>query len=205
MKVHATISKTNIKLDGTGKTSIISAVVIFTGIITGIVIYSFADEALKESIGNRFIIFASDFADKNKPEIFSGLICQNIFYCVLMLVFAFCIYGTPAVFFLSFIKAVGLGVLTTYIYDTYVLKGIEYCLLIIFPGKFILIFSMILLTQNCYINSNSLTSFLTKRTDEGVNLKKYILRTVVISLLMAISVTVDFITLISFSSLFDFA
>ena len=204
MKVKAVINKPEIKLDSTGKSSVVSAVVIFSGVIAGIALYIVSDEALLEDLGNRFILFANEFINKNKPEIFSGLIFQDIIYCAFMLVFAFCIFGTPIVFLLSFIKAMGLGLLTTYIYDIYALKGIEYCLLVIFPGKLILIFAMILLTQNCYVNSTQMTKKLLYQSDGGVSLKKYILRTQIILIVIIISSITDFITLNSFSSLFGF-
>ena len=84
------------------------------------------------------------------------------------------------------------------------LKGIEYCLLVLFPGKFIMLFAMILLSQNCLITSNNIRLSARGNKDRVVELDKYILRTVFIAMIILVSSTVDFITIISFSSLFDF-
>lgn len=205
MKVSAVINKPKLKLDSTNKSALISALVIFVGVVVGIALYSALSENLKYELNDHFINYLSTFSQKNKPELISGLIFQNIIYFVLMLIFSVCLYGTLAIFMISSLKAVGLGILTTHIYCKFALKGIEYCLLVLFPGKFILILAMLLLTQNCYVNSNSILRVMRNQEDRVVDMKKFSLRSAVIFLLLLISSTVDFISAVSFSQLFEFA
>ena len=87
-------------------------------------LYSLSDEALLTALQEDFISFVSVLKNKNNPEIFAGLFFQNILYCIIMIIFSLCVYGTPAVLLISFIKAMGLGLLTMCIYDSFLLKGV---------------------------------------------------------------------------------
>ena len=205
MKVSAVITKPTLSLDNTKKSAIISATIIAIGLIVGSVIYLLCDNEITEALLDYLIGFTTDFSNKNKPEIFSGLVLQNLIYYIMMLFFGTSVIGTPAVFMISFIKTVGLSFLTTYIYDVFVLKGIEYCLLVIFPGKFFLIFAMVLLTQNCYCTSIDIMKCINGKDSRGVNFKKFTIRSLLILIILVVSATIDFLMIISFSSLFDFS
>ena len=205
MKVKAVINRSDFRLNNSSKSAIISFAVIFLGIVFGIMLYSLSDEALLTALQEDFISFVSVLKNKNNPEIFAGLFFQNILYCIIMIIFSLCVYGTPAVLLISFIKAMGLGLLTTCIYDSFLLKGVEYCLLVFFPGKVFLVFAMILLTQNSSVNSNSITKSFKGCAERGGSLKKFALRTVVIIIILTLSNTVDYFACALFSSLFEFA
>ncbi len=202
--VSAVINKPSFSVDNTKKSAIISSAVLASGIVTGSLIYIVSKTQVSTELWELFTSFCMDFSNKNKPEIISGLVMQNLAYYSLMLIFAVSAFGTPAVFFLSFIKTLGLGMLTTYIYDTFALKGIEYCLLVLLPGKIILLFAMVLLTQNCYIMSLDIYRSLRNKSDRAVEFKKFSLRALLILILILVSSLIDFILVISFSSLFDF-
>ena len=203
MKINAVISKPTVKIKYADKSAILTTVIILLGIIIGSIIFILTSDSITNSLFEYFLNFSMDFSNKNKPEIFSGIILSHIPYYIMMLILSTSVIGTPGVITLTFIKSMGLGLITSYIYSEFALKGIEYCLLILFPGKFILIFAMILLTQNCYLSSKTIQESINK---EGriVPLKNFTLRSLFIFLLIIISSVVDFLTLISFSSLSNF-
>lgn len=205
MKVSAVINKPSFSSDNTKKSALISAVLLIAGIISGAVLYLISKDSIVSELWEYFINFSTDFSNKNKPEIFSGLVLQNLAYYILMLVFAVCAFGTPVVFFLSFIKSTGLGMLTAYIFDSFALEGMEYCLLVLLPGKFILIFAMILLTQNCYLTSLDVNKSLRNLKDGGVDFRKFSLRSLLLLIILLLSAAVDFAAVTTFSSLFSFS
>lgn len=205
MKVSAVITKPKVGLDNTKKTAFISGANIALGIIMGSVLYLICKDKLTGNLFDYFIDYTIDFSNKNKPEILSGLVLQNLIYYFFMLFFGTNVIGAPFVFLISFIKASGLGVLATYIYDAFSLKGIEYCLLVFFPGKFLLILSMVLLTQNCYYNALCIFRNIKMEDSRGVDLKKFTARSVLILMILLLASLVDFLTIISFSPLFDFS
>lgn len=204
MKINAVISKPSVKLNNGDKTAIISAAAIAFGIITGAMIYSVSNNTVFNEICDYFLSYATDFTHKNKPEIFSGIIISYVPYIIAMFILGTSIVGAVGTIALSTVKSMGIGLLFTYIYDAFSLKGIEYCLLILLPGKFILIFAMILLTQSCCMNSLAIRKSLSNFENGAVPLQKYLLRSVVILLLFVLSSLADFLMLTSFSSLFDF-
>ena len=205
LKVKAVINKSDFRLNISNKSAIISSIVILAGIVFGVILYSLSDKSLVLELKEDFVGFVLNLKNKNNPEIFAGLFFQNVIYCLIMIIFSLCVYGTPAVLLISFIKAMGLGLLTTCIYDSFLLKGVEYCLLVFFPGKVFLIFAMILLTQNSYINSNLITVSFKGNSERGGSLKKFALRTLVIIVIITMSNILDCLTSVLFSSLFEFA
>ena len=204
MKINAVISKSSVNVDSTYKSAIISAITIAVGIIFGAIIYILSKDNLNSSLVEYFINFSTDFSNKNKPEILSGIILSHIPYFIMMIIFGTSVVGTPAVILLTNIKSMGIGLLTTYIYSSFSLKGIEYCLLVMFPGKFILIFAMILLTQSCFVTSNDIIQRLKNKEGRVVSLEKFAVRSILIFGLIILSALIDFLANISFSSLFNF-
>ena len=204
MKINAVISKPSVKINSVNKSAITSAIMIVVGIIVGSIIYLINKDDLVNSLFDYFISFSMDFSHKNKPEILSGIILSNIPYFIIMLVLGTSAVGTPGIFALTVVKSMGLGMLTTYIYDSFSLKGIEYCLLVTLPGKFILIFAMILATQNSFMTSDTIRESLISKEGRVVSLNKFLLRSIFILFLILLSALVDFIAIVSFSSLFNF-
>ncbi len=208
MKIGAVISAEKLKFSPVkinNPSALVSFSVIASGLVFGCLFYTFEGSLLKNELWNFFVSFSSDFSNKNKPEILSGLLISNMPYVCLMTVFGTCAVGTPAVFLLSFLKSAGLGALSSYIYSSYALEGIEYCLLIFFPGKIILLFAMLLLTQSCYTLSRDIFSALKQEGIKKVNMEKYFLRTVLITAIFSFSALIEFLCLTSFSSLFSFS
>ena len=194
MKVSAVITKPDVRIDSTKKSALVSGAAVSAGIILGAFLYVFAKDGL-----------TGDFSNKNKPEIISGLIIPNVMYFIAMVIFGTSVIGTPAVYAMSVLKSSGLGLLTAYIYDCFALKGIEYCLLVIFPGKFLLIFAMVLLTQNCSHMSMAIYRCMKNAESRGADIRKFSARSFLILIILLISSLIDFVLLISFSSLFDFS
>lgn len=208
MKINAVISSKKLKLSPlriSDKSAMVSFAVIAAGIIFGAVLYLFQASLFRSELWNYFIRFSVDFSNKNKSEILSGLIISNLPYVVLMIIFGACALGVPAIFILSFFKSAGLGALICYIYNSYALEGIEYCLLVLFPAKVILLFAMLLLTQSCYTLSKDI--YLTVKTNSSseIYIEKYIVRSFLICCIFFISSLTEFFSIISFSSLFSFS
>ena len=66
------------------------------------------------------------------------------------------------------------------------------------------IFAMILLTQNCCINSMNVKQMIREKKDGVVQSDKYILRYILLLIAFMLSSAVDFLTINVFSTLFNF-
>ena len=207
MKVSAVIRNPSRDLFNTinkNKSSVQSTAIIVLGIIFGVLLYVFNSESLTEDLFEYFISFTTDFSHKSKPEIFSGLLLPDLIYLIIMMILGTCVFGTPAVICFSLVNSMGLGMLMTYINDNFALKGIEYCVMIFLPGKFLLVLAMILLTQNSVVTSISIRESACSKSDRVVDFKKYTLRGIVVLAIILLSSLIDFLTITSFSSLFKF-
>lgn len=183
---------------------VIVALPIAVGIIFGCIIYFFSDQSVFDSLKTYFIKFSTEFSDKNKSEIISGLIVSYLPYVIIMLIFGACAWGTAPVFIMSFLKSAGIGMTATYLYDVYALKGIEYSLLVFYPGKIIAVFAMLALTHSCYSMSRNINMLIKCKGEGAVSLDSYFMRTLLISFIFVISSFVEFLTVTCFSSLFSF-
>ncbi len=206
MKISAVISSDIIKKEGLAKNKILilNFIVLASALITGTVLYIYCEDYLTGEIWNSFTGFAVDFTAKTKTEVFSGLLLSHLPYIVLMLVFGTSSVGSVFAAGLSFIKAAGLGVLTAYLYSYFGLKGVEYSMLIFLPGKFIMLFSMLFMTNVCISNSLHISK-LTKgecKAENSSNIFAVKIATAV--LLFVLSSLIDCALAVSFSSLFSF-
>ena len=208
MKISAVIrnpSKDIFNTISENKSAVQSALIIASGIVIGTLLYIFDFENLTRDLCEYFINFTMDFSHKSKPEIFSGLLIPDLIYLIAMVTLGTCAFGKHSVVCISLVNSMGLGMLTSYIYDNFALKGIEYCLMVLLPGKFLFVLSMILLTQNSVITSKQIKESAYGLGDRVVDFRKYIIRILVIMVIILLSASVDFLALISFSSLFDFS
>ena len=78
------------------------------------------------------------------------MLVSSLPYVILMILFGTSAYGTAVIAIISFIKVIGLGILSSFLYSSYALKGIEYSFLVFFPGKFTFILSVLFMMNTCY-------------------------------------------------------
>lgn len=206
MKINAVISSDIIKRNGffKDKIQIFCFLVLSSALITGTILYVLSEEYLTEDMFRYFTGFYLDFSSKTTLEVFSGIILSHLPYVLLMIVFGTSSVGCYFVAAISFIKASGMGLISAYLYSSFGLKGIEYALLIFFPGKFLMIFS-ILFIMHSGINNALYVKGLTKgeyRAEKSSNL--YAVKAVTAVLLFILSSLVDCFLAVSFSSLFVF-
>lgn len=176
-----------------------------SGIVAGCIMYLFFEENIRGELWEFFLNFTTEFYGKTKIEILSGLLLANMPYLIFMYFSGTNLNGYALSLIFTFIKSFGLGLLVSYIFCAYALKGIEFCLLILFPGKIVFIFAMVLLTENCFNTSYSIYRTVKEKNSSEIDTVRYNLRTALISVLVIISSFIDFIMIICFSSLFNFS
>lgn len=205
MKINAVITpkKLNIKENtlSKNKITVTTFLIMILGIIFGAVFYNFAHSELKNNLEIAFRSFNDDFINKSKPEILSGLLLTALVYIVLVFLFSTSVIGAPFIYSLTFFKLLGLGTLVSYIYSSYGLKGVEYCILILLPGKFFMILGSLILTDSSVYFSRSIRKI---SDNNKAELKKQFAIFIIVLIIFTVSVAVDYFTLIFFSDLFSF-
>lgn len=205
MKINAVIAPKRIRLKNTellqNKSTIITFLLLVVAVVAGVLFYSLFNELLNENLCASFTAFSELVAEKSKPEIFSGLLLSIFIYLLLVFLFSTSVIGAPFIYILSFLKLMGLGAVVAYIYSAFGLKGIEYCLLVLLPGKFFLILAIMILTDSAVHLSRSIRL---KDSDNVIEYKIIFARFILVFIIATLSVLIDYATCIFFSSLFDF-
>lgn len=191
------------RLELSDKLLIVSAAVLFCGIAAGALLFRTNSSYMSNEIYRYFISFSTDFSGKSYIEILSGFLSVNVlFFCVAAILGTSALGDIP-VFVLTFFKASGIGALTSYLYSTYGLRGFEYFILVLFPGKIFLVISMLLLAQSSSMSSIRVRKCINKLSQEEYDLKVYLLRSLFILILIIVSCLVDSVAIKLFSPLFS--
>ena len=195
-----TISLKNI-LNKTDKSIFLSFIFIFSGLLSGVLIYMFINENVRPGILKLFLRFYTDFSNKTYIEIFSGIALFGIFYFIIMFISGSSFYGKTISALVTFVKSTGLTLLVSYLYCEFSLMGLEYVLLVFFPGKTVLISGMLLMTKNCIDMSDKLIKC--NKTDFNDYKKRYLIKSILALFIIIFSCLVDLICIKIFSPLFN--
>lgn len=175
-----------------------------TGVLTGALIYGFKLNNTNNPLFDLFISFNTDFTGKSQAEIFSGIAISVLVYFLALFLSGTSFTGKYLCIFATFFKMLGIGAFISFLYVKYGLKGLEYVLLVFFPGKTILFFSSLFMTKNSFDMSNNVKNGIYEKGSSTDFIKTYYLRSMIILFVFLLSAVVDFVTIKVFSPLFDF-
>ena len=173
---------------------------VFSGLILGVVAFITISETESIDLLNLLVKFNTDFSDKSKLELFCGIALSGLPYYFAMLIVGGSIFGRLLCEIFTSVKAMGISIVASFLYANMGLKGLEYALLVFFPGKVILIFALLFITATSIEMSKSIT--VKDKTDLSLAIKGYIIKYAVILLLFILSWGIDFLCNIIFSDLF---
>lgn len=79
-----------------------------------------------------------------------NLLLSNGIFIIFTYIFGLCAIGSPIVCSVPFIKGIGIGIVSAYLYKTYELSGFGYCLLVYYPAQLINMFTILLCSNESY-------------------------------------------------------
>ena len=186
------------------KSLVLSFIFIFSGVIFGTIVYNLDISGLYQEMMEVFLAFNIDFNDKSSIELFAGLILSGFIYFASMFVLGGNFFGKELILFVTMIKSSGIGALIAYLYSEYGIRGFEYTLLIFIPGKFILLFGMLLMTKCCYDMSDTLRRGITEQGSIKTYMKEYTVKSFISLFVFFLSWFIDFVCICTFLQLFSF-
>ncbi len=206
MKITTVVSKDIIRKEifVNNKIQMINFIVVALALITGTLLYMFAEENIKIEINNYFMKYSLDFASKTKIEIFSGIFISHLPYIVIMIIFSTSTIGYVFAILVSFSKVMGLGIVSAYLYSSFALKGIEYAFMIFFPGKFILLFSVLCIMYFSVSKSYSIHKLAIGEHSNKTDGNIFAVNISFSTLLFVITALIECFFISSFCSLFTF-
>ncbi len=178
--------------------------VIFISISFGVIIYILSDSTSIDLLVDHFVRFAENTKRSSKIDLLINLLSNNIPYIFLMLVLGTSIIGSPLILIISLVKCMGISFLNSMIITHFGLKGVEYILLVQLPGKFIYLFSVLLIMNVCTESSLKIKQASLGDQKESLQLKKYFIKILTVAAFFVLSSLIDFIGISVFSSLFNF-
>ena len=137
---------------------------------------------------------------------FINSLAVNAAFMLAVFVFGLCAVGLPLICILPIIRGVGIGMLSGYLYSNFALRGLGYCVLVIYPGLIPAIFAL-LLACSAGINSSyemllSLSSGKAQRGEGSI--KIYCMRFLIICILIVRAAVTDAAASRLFCKLFSF-
>lgn len=182
---------------------VLSFISVLIGIIIGSVLYNLPDFFIKDEAFSLFVDFNTDITDKTNVEVFSGIAISCLLYFFIMFTFGGNIFGKELTLLTTALKASGLGVLVSFLYDRYGAEGFEYTLLVLIPGKSILFFSMLFLSECCFEASTKLRCGI-NNNDVKRLIKMFGVKSFISLGVMLISWVIDYFCITGLSALVSF-
>ena len=204
MKVNATIIKNHnisLKTKATDKNTINAFLSVASGMISGCIIFLLCDENTRTAVGELFNNFFHSFIEKDSFSVLLTIIANYTTYFFAVFLFGTSIIGKNMIRLITVLKFSGLGLISSFLYYTYTLEGLEYCILIFFSGKIVLLPASLLLIKNSMDYCDSL-----KHPDTVISesRNRYIIENILLGVLFLFAATADFFFIKLFSSLFSF-
>ena len=169
--------------------------------------------ALNINNGNAFVDELNNIIDSFKvlragqgiTGIFINSFLINFAFLIAELFFAFSLIGYPLILWIPFLKGLGIGAFSGYLYSEFGFSGFGYCLLIIFPGAIVSGFALLNACNDaCEYSKNSYyKSILSKGVFEKDETKIMLIRQLVFIAVTAVSSIIDSLVYLGFSRFFE--
>ena len=184
---------------------ILSISVILSGLISGMLIYSFMKESLSAELLKVFISFFYDSTSKTEPEFLSGLLVSILPYIVMMFIFALDLIGAPLALIFTYFKTLAPTLLFSFLYCEYGLKGAEYVFLVLAAGEITSLLGTLLICSSTYRMSARMKEiYKAGKGEYPQEIRKFIPKFTVGTVIVILSRLIIFITVTSFKDLFVF-
>lgn len=147
-------------------------------------------ETINSEVYSTLDVYYVSFLDSlNNHNFFQSVLNfagTNLLFAFFALLFGLCAVGYQLLFFIPLFKGLGIGCICSYIYSSFGIKGVLYCSLIVFLPSAIDLIALIISCSQSSRMSRALLNLIdyNKKENEELNVRFFILRYVVISLII---------------------
>ncbi len=156
-------------------------IVMFLFFFCGLLLGAFAVRNNSSPLLDRLLSLFENYSVVKAGQSVAVNFSNAVFKQIILLLFTFCIglcaVGMPFLFLVPFVYGTGVGLVSAFLYKTYMLKGIGYCALILYPG---IILTVAALVYACSVGVQMsrflLNGLLIKETDSTETFRQYCLQ-----------------------------
>ncbi len=176
------------------------------GMIIGASTLKNADSYLSGAFSDMFSTYIKAKNTQSLGLNFINSLAVNAAFMLAVFVFGLCAVGLPLICALPIVKGVGVGMLSGYLYSNFALRGLGYCVLVLYPGLVPAVFALLLACsagmKSSYEMLLSLSS--TKASKGEGSIKIYCIRFLIICALIILAAIIDAAACRLFGKLFSF-
>lgn len=139
------------------------------------------------------------------PVNFCNSFINAFSYLVVIYCAGLCAVGYPVIYAVLFVRGFGIGMVSGYLYNAYMIKGVGYSMLILFPGViFYVIIMLLACNEGMLMSKEMLLMIMNKKLDGENSFKYYCVRFLIFSIITAFGALVETFFFSIFSCFFDF-
>lgn len=169
--------------------TVILTALFMCGLLLGSVSVKNADTEILEKIKELTESFILQKSSQSILQNFAASAGTDTLFILLSVMFGLCIIGEPVLWLLPLVRGLGIGLSSGYIYKTYNLQGVMYCLAIIFIPAMLSVAATIISCKESIITSKEI--FNTLKENKPLNkpdyFKLFIIRNLILYGLMLFS------------------
>lgn len=149
--------------------------------------------------------FIASRAQQGITDNFLNSIFINIGLMFVNLFLAFSLIGYPFIIWLPFIRGMGIGIITGYLYSSYKITGLGYCILTVYPAAIVSTVAFILAcNDSCDYSKNAFSKAIGGRGQfEKDETKIFLIRQAILTGVCVLSSIVDAVFTSAFSGFFE--
>ena len=177
----------------------------FVGLLLGSLSVKKGDNLISDYVIKFYTSYLTDKSSFSLPMIFISSFFLSATSVIVSFFTGLCALGVPFVICVPFISGNIIGIISGYLYETYLLKGLGYCAIIIFPAAAITLVALILSCKESLIMSGNMLSVLaTGRIQQQNRFRSYCIKHLLYGAMCASAALIEAVLFNMFSNLFIF-
>ncbi len=177
----------------------------FVGLLLGSLSVKKGDNLISDYVIKFYTSYLTDKSSFSLPMIFISSFFLSATSVIVSFFTGLCALGVPFVICVPFISGNIIGIISGYLYETYLLKGLGYCAIIIFPAAAITLVALILSCKESLIMSGNMLSVLaTGRIQQQNRFRSYCIKHLLYGAMCAFAALIEAVLFNMFSNLFIF-
>lgn len=188
----------------------IFTIVFYMIVIIGLFIGNYVVKEIPEvyqTVKNSFNNFLASVEGQTLMKNFAGQLIVNTATLLISFVFGLCAIGFPIPFLTVFMKGIGIGTLSSFLYAEHRLSGFGFCMLVFYPVQLIITLVLIFFGKESTKMSVQLLKSVTEQSikqNERHEIKKYAMQFILCLLIVMIVSFISAVLNVYVVKLFDF-